>query len=242
MTTKKKGIILAGGAGTRLYPLTKVTNKCLLPMGKKPMINYILDVLLSAGIIDIMLVTSPDHMGHIVGLLGSGSEYGCNFTYRVQDTSNGIAAALGMCEDFARGSKLAVILGDNIFQNVSEPSVAMKKFFESKDDYHLFLKEVSNPQRFGVPVFDENGKMIEIVEKPETPSNNLAVTGLYMYTDEVFDVIKTLKPSARGEYEISDVNTHFVKNRKGSATTVKCEWIDAGTFDSYHAANAMVLK
>lgn len=240
--TKKKGIILAGGAGTRLAPLTKVTNKCLLPMGKKPMINHILDVLICSGITDVMIVTSPDHMGHIVSLLGSGAEFDCSFTYKIQDKSNGIAAALGLCEDFARGSKIAVILGDNIFEDVTEPGPAMKAFFESDDDYHLFFKEVPNPQRFGVPVFDAAGKIIEIVEKPKEPPNNLAVTGLYMYTDEVFDIIKTLSPSPRGEYEISDVNTFFVKNRKGSATTVECEWIDAGTFESYQKANIMVLK
>ncbi len=240
--TKKKGIILAGGAGTRLYPLTKVTNKCLLPMGKQPMINHLLDVFLNAHIRDIMIVTSPDHMGHIVGLLGSGAEWGCNFTYKVQDESNGIAAALGLCEDFGRDSKVVVILGDNIFQDTAEPSQSIIDFLEGPDDYHLFLKEVPNPQRFGVPVFDSDGKIVEIVEKPADPPSNLAVTGLYMYTDEVFNVIKTLKPSSRGEYEISDVNTWFVKNKKGSATTVKCQWIDAGTFDSYHAANVMVTK
>lgn len=239
--TKKKGIILAGGAGTRLHPLTKVTNKCLLPMGKKPMINYILDVLTCSGITDVMIVTSPDHMGHIVGLLGSGAEFGCSFTYKIQDKSNGIAAALGLCEDFGRGSKVAVILGDNIFEDVTEPGIAMKKFFDSEDDYHLFLKEVPNPQRFGVPVF-EGEKIVEIIEKPKDPPNNLAVTGLYMYTDEVFEVIKTLDPSPRGEYEISDVNTFFVKNRKGGSTTVNCEWIDAGTFESYLKANNMVSK
>lgn len=211
-------------------------------MGRRPMVNHLLDVFFGAGITDIMMVTSSDHMDHIVRLLGSGAEYGCNFTYRIQDKANGIAAALGLCEDFGRGSKVAVLLGDNIFQDVNEPTESMKKFFESSDDYHLFLKEVPNPERFGVPVFDSDGKILEIVEKPKNPPNNLAVTGLYMYTDEVFDIIKTLKMSDRGEYEISDVNTHFVKNRKGSTTTVKCEWIDAGTFDSYHAANVMVSK
>lgn len=237
---KRKGIILAGGAGTRLFPLTKVTNKCLLPMGRKPMINHLLDVLVGAEISDIMLVTSPDHMDHIVRLLGSGAEFGCNFTYKIQDKATGIASALGLCEEFGRDSKIAVILGDNIFQNVSEPAKAMKKFFESDDDYHLFLKEVPNPERFGIPIYDATGKIVDIVEKPKNPPNNTAVTGLYMYTDEVFKVIKTLKPSARGEYEISDVNSFFVKNKKGGATKIECEWIDAGTFDSYLKANIMV--
>lgn len=210
-------------------------------MGKRPMINHIMEPLLKAGIRDIMMVTSPDHMDHIVRLLGSGAEFGCDITYKIQDKANGIAAALGLCEDFARGSKLAVILGDNIFEDTDEPAKAMRSFFDSSDDYHLFLKSVPNPQRFGVPrILD--GKIIDIVEKPERPSCDLAVTGLYMYTDEVFEVIKTLKPSPRGEYEISDVNSFFVRDRKGSYTSIACEWIDAGTFDSYLKANIMVSK
>lgn len=210
-------------------------------MGRRPMINHIMDVFLNAGIRDIMMVTSSDHMDHIVRLLGSGEEYGCSLTYKIQDKANGIAAALGLCEDFGRGAKIAVILGDNIFEDPSEPSEDMKKFFDSTDSYHLFLKSVPNPQRFGVPTF-VGDKIVDIVEKPQRPSCDLAVTGLYMYTDEVFDVIRTLKPSARGEYEISDVNSHFVQHRSGGHTTVKCEWIDAGTFDSYLKANIMVSK
>lgn len=237
----KKGIILAGGTGSRLLPLTKVTNKCLLPMGERPMIVHILDVLLKADIKDIMLVSSPDHVGHIISLLGSGSEYGCDITYKVQDTSNGIAAALGRCESFGRGSRMAVVLGDNIFEDTLEPSFSLKSFLEGKDDYHLFLKAVINPSRFGVPVFDGD-TIVRIVEKPKVPLTNMAVTGLYAYSDEVFDVIKCLKPSERGEYEISDVNSWFVANRRGSYTKIESEWIDAGTFDSYHKANKMIMR
>lgn len=238
---KNKGVILAGGSGTRLYPLTKVTNKCLLPMGNKPMINYLIDLLKLADINDIMLITNPEHVGDVVRLLGSGSEFGCNITYKIQDQSNGIAAALSLCEEFCAKSKFAVILGDNIFQDLNEISKSIKNFFKNDDDYHLFLKEVTNPQRFGVPIF-ENNKIIDIIEKPVTPPNNMAITGLYLYTDQVFEIIKTLKPSQRGEYEISDVNSYLVKNKKGSWTSITKQWIDAGTFESYLKANIMVSE
>lgn len=239
---KKKGIILAGGTGSRLYPLTKVTNKCLLPIGKKPMINHLLDLYIAANIKEVMVITGPEHMGHIVNLLGSGSDYECDITYKIQDKSNGIAAALGLCETFGKDSKLAVILGDNIFENYEELIGPMRNFFENDDSYHLFIKSVDNPSRFGVPIINDNCRITDIIEKPHNPPNNFAVTGLYMYTDHVFDVIKTLKPSNRGEFEISDVNSYFVKNKVGNYTVVKNGWIDAGTFDSYLQANIMVSK
>jgi len=235
-----KGIILAGGTGSRLYPITKVTNKCLLPVGKEPMIFRMLDIFRKSNIEDIMLVTGPEHMGDVISLLGSGAEHGCSMTYKVQDEANGIAAALGMCSSFAKGEKFSVILGDNIFGDNKEISDEIINFDFLCEDYRLFTKSVLDPQRFGVPILDQNGKVIDIIEKPKNPPCNRAIVGLYCYTDEVFEVIKTLKPSARGEYEISDVNSWMVRNRHGSLVDIKCEWIDAGTHDSYRKANEMI--
>ncbi len=236
-----KGVILAGGTGSRMYPLTKVTNKCLLPMGRKPMIVHILDVLLKGDITDVMLVTGPEHMGAVVALLGSGKEYGCRMTYRVQDEANGIAAALGMCEDFIGDDKFAVILGDNIFENVDEPAAGIRKFGASDDDFGLFIKKVPDPQRFGVMVYRGNS-MVGIIEKPTEPPSDDAVLGLYLYSPFVFDIIRELKPSARGEYEISDVNNEMVRNEAGEAHRVECGWVDAGTHDSYERACDMMRK
>jgi len=235
-----KGIILAGGTGSRLYPITKVTNKCLLPVGKEPMIFRMLDIFKKSNIEDIMLITGPEHMGDVISLLGSGVEHGCSMTYRVQDSANGIAAALGMCSSFARGEKFVVILGDNIFGDNDELASSIRDFDLLREDYRLFAKSVSDPQRFGVPILDKDGKAIDIIEKPKNPPCNKAIVGLYCYTDEVFDVIKNLQPSPRGEYEISDVNSWLVRNRHGSLIDVTCEWIDAGTHDSYRRANDMV--
>ena len=235
-----KGIILAGGTGSRLYPITRVTNKCLLPVGKEPMIFRMLDIFKGADIEDILLVTGPEHMGDVISLLGSGAEHGCSMTYRVQDEATGIAAALKMCSSFARGEKFAVILGDNIFGDNTEISQAVKMFDMMSEDYRLFSKTVPDPQRFGVPVLSAEGKVIDIIEKPSNPPCNKAIVGLYCYTDEVFGVIDTLRPSARGEYEISDVNSWLVRNRSGSLVDIQCEWIDAGTHDSYRRANDMV--
>ena len=235
-----KGIILAGGTGSRLYPITKVTNKCLLPVGKEPMIFRMLDIFKKSNIEDIMLITGPDHMGDVISLLGSGSEHGCSLTYRVQDEANGIAAALKMCASFAKGEKFAVILGDNIFGDNSEVAQGIKLFDMMSEDYRLFSKTVLDPHRFGVPVLDASGNVIDIIEKPKLPPSNKAIVGLYCYTDEVFGVIDTLQPSARGEYEISELNSWLVRNRHGSLVDVQCEWIDAGTHNSYRRANEMV--
>lgn len=237
---KKKGIVLAGGSGTRLYPLTKVTNKALLPIGEQPMIMHILDVFKLSDIKDIMIVTNTEHMDHIVRLLGSGREFGYNLTYKIQDTANGIAAALGLCSDFARDSKIAVLLGDNIFENKNELSDTINVFMNSDSDYHFFTKQVPDPQRFGVAKYNSNNQIVDIIEKPTTPPSNDAVVGLYLYSNEVFQVIETLSPSSRGEYEISDVNSFFVKNRKGSSTKVQGDWVDAGTHESYKKANKMI--
>jgi len=235
-----KGIILAGGTGSRLYPITRVTNKCLLPVGKEPMIFRMLDIFKKSNIEDVMLITGPEHMGDVISVVGSGSEHGCSMTYKVQDTANGIAAALGMCSSFAKGDKFVVILGDNIFSDNDEVSSLIKDFNELHEEYRLFTKKVPDPQRFGVPVINQDGKVIDILEKPNIPPSDRAIIGLYCYTDEVFDVIKTLKPSQRGEYEISDVNSWLVKNRRGSLVDVKCEWIDAGTHESYKRANEIL--
>jgi glucose-1-phosphate thymidylyltransferase len=235
-----KGIILAGGTGSRLRPITKVTNKCLLPVGGEPMIFRMLDIFKKSNIQDVMLVTNSEHAGHAVSLLGSGFEHGCSMTYRVQDQANGIAAALELCTPFAKGDKFVVLLGDNIFSDNEEVSKRIKEFNESREEYRLFAKTVPDPQRFGVPVVDPDGKVIDILEKPKAPPCDKAIIGLYCYTDEVFDVIKTLKPSQRGEYEISDVNSWLVKNRRGSLVDIKCEWVDAGTHESYKRANEIL--
>ena len=234
-----KGIILAGGTGSRLSPLTKVTNKCLLPVGNSPMIYRMIDLFVSSGISDIMLVTGPEHMGQVISLLGSGKEKNCSMTYKVQDTANGIAAALKLCKNFCNSDKFAVILGDNIFDDHVAISKSIKDFQKSADSYRLFAKSVPDPQRFGVPVY-ENEKIIDIVEKPKNPKSNKAIVGLYCYSPEAFDVIDTLEPSARGEYEISDVNSWFVKNRNGCVVDVLCGWVDAGTHESYKKANEMI--
>jgi glucose-1-phosphate thymidylyltransferase len=237
-----KGVVLAGGTGSRLMPLTKATNKSLLPMGRQTIAEHVLSTLLSAGINDIMIVSGPDHFGALAQLLGSGKDYGCRLTYRVQDSANGIAAALGMCEDFVGHDKFAVILGDNIFEDPKSIGREIAKFAESDDEYGLFVKDVPDPQRFGVVSYDLSGSITDIIEKPTTPPSHDAVLGLYLYTSSVFRVIKKLHPSARGEYEISDVNSFMVKHRDGKAYRVECEWVDAGTHESYERACEMLRK
>lgn len=234
-----KGVILAGGTGSRLLPLTKVVNKSLLPVGGKPMICHCLDLLIGAGIEDVMIVTGPEHMGQIVSLLGSGSEFGCSTTYRVQDRANGIAAALKMCESFVGGDKFTVVLGDNIFSEKKELSAEIKRFKDSTDDYRLFMKKVPDPERFGVPVFDNN-KIIDIIEKPKSPPSQFAIVGLYCYSPVAFDLIGDLTISPRGEYEISDVNSEMVRGKTGRAVEVGGGWVDAGTHESYMKANTMM--
>lgn len=234
-----KGVILAGGTGSRLQPLTSVTNKCLLPVGKKPLICYGIEVLIESGIDDIMLVTGPEHMGHVTSLLGSGADYGCQLTYRVQDKADGIVGALKLCKNFVVKEKFAVLLGDNLFFSKSELATEIKKFMNSSDDYKLFTKSVKDPERFGVALYDNN-KMVDVVEKPKIPPSNHAIVGAYCYTHQVFDIMKNLKISTRGEYEISDVNSHLVKHMTGCHYQLNCEWIDAGTHDSYRRANEMM--
>ena len=191
-----KGVVLAGGTGSRLMPLTKVTNKHLLPVGQKPMVFYPIRKLTSIGVEEILVVTGIEHMGDVVSLLGSGKDFGCRFTYKVQDEAGGIAQALGLAENFAHGQQLAVILGDNIFQ-ASLKGYA-EKFIAQKTGARILLKQVPNPQRFGVAELS-GGKVVGIEEKPKKPKSDYAVTGIYFYDAAVFDIIRTLKPSSRRE-------------------------------------------
>ena len=231
-----KGIVLAGGTGSRLYPLTKVTNKHLLPVGKYPMIFYPIYRLKEAGIIEILIVTGREHMGDVIELLGSGKDFGLEFTFKVQDQAGGIAEALGLAKNFVNGDRCVVILGDNIFED--DMSSYVQSFEIQDKGAKILLKEVDDPTRFGVPEL-KDGKIVSIEEKPKLPKSNYAVTGIYMYDPEVFDIIKTLKPSSRGEFEITDVNNAYIK--KGSLTydILKGWWTDAGTPDSLFWANEL---
>jgi glucose-1-phosphate thymidylyltransferase len=232
-----RGVILAGGTGSRLRPLTKVTNKHLLPVGQKPMIYYPIEKLTSIGIDQILIVTGVEYMGDVVGLLGAGKEFGCQFTYRVQDEAGGIAQALALAENFAQ--RLAVILGDNIFQaNLKNYA---DKFISQKTGARILLKQVSQPQRFGVAQIS-GSKVINIEEKPKKPKSDYAVTGIYFYDASVFDVIRTLRPSARGELEISDVNNAYIAKGLLEYDILNGWWTDAGTFESLNAANELVAK
>jgi len=235
-----KGIILSGGIGSRLYPLTKATNKCLLPVGGVPMVYRMIDLFTSSGIDDIMLITGIDHAGQVISSIGSGADLKCSMTYKVQDKANGIAAALKLCKNFCENDKFVVLLGDNIFNDHDLISSEIKKFSTSNDSYKLFAKQVPDPHRFGVPVYDSTGNVIDIIEKPKYPPCDKAIVGLYCYTSKAFDVIEQLKPSARGEYEISDVSSWFVKNTKGTIVDINCDWVDAGTHESYRKANEMI--
>ena len=238
-----KGIILAGGTGSRLTPLTKVTNKHLLPVGRFPMIVHSVNKLASAGVKDIMVITGTEHMGDMITLLGSGYDYGCNFTFRVQDRPDGIAGALLLCEDFAKNDSVVVILGDNIFEDSLEGIVEK---YESRASGPtpaclLCLKEVEDPHRFGVPKIVD-GIIEKIIEKPKNPPSNFCVTGVYVYDNNVFDFIRALKKSDRGEYEITDVNNMYINKGAASAYELKGWWTDAGTHASYHLANKLVQE
>ena len=230
-----KGVILAGGNGTRLFPLTKITNKHLLPVYNKPMIYYPLQTLLDAGIKDIMIVAGRGYAGHFLELLGSGEEFGARFTYKIQEEAGGIAEALSLAENWADNQSVAVILGDNIFGG---------QFYFGDFEYgaRLYLKEVGNPQRFGVPVFNIDETIQYIEEKPLVPKSNFAVTGLYLYDCNVFSFIKKLKPSGRGELEITDVNNYYIKNEMLSYSIVNDFWSDAGTFESLLQAGNIVKE
>ena len=232
-----KGIVLAGGTGSRLYPLTKVTNKHLLPVGNKPMIYYPIEKLTDAGIKEILIVTGTEHMGDVVNLLGSGKDFGCRFTYKVQDEAGGIAQALGLARNFVGNDSMAVILGDNIFE--SDLNDAKKNVEKSRAQ--ILIKEVDDPERFGVAELDGD-KIIGIEEKPDQPKSNYAVTGIYFYPPDVFDVIENLEPSERGELEVTDVNNYFIRNGRMKYSILEGWWTDAGTPDSYKRANEFATK
>ncbi len=234
-----KGVILAGGTGSRLHPLTKVTNKHLLAVGRKPMIYYPIEKLVNAGIDEILVVTGVEHMGDVVNLLGSGKDFGCRFTYKVQDEAGGIAEALGLAEDFSHGQPLLVILGDNIFQ--AQLKEYADKFTAQKTGARVLLKQVQQPQRFGVAQI-HNNKVINIEEKPSKPKSNYIITGIYFYDAGVFDIIKTLKPSGRGELEITDVNNAYIAKGQLEYDILDGWWTDAGTFESLEMANEFIIK
>jgi glucose-1-phosphate thymidylyltransferase len=236
-----KGIILAGGLGTRLMPCTKVTNKHLLPVYDKPMIYYPLQTLVNAGLSDIMIVTGGNNAGDFLRLLGNGREFGLkDISYTYQEGEGGIADALKLAEDFADRDKTVVMLGDNVIE--SDISGAVKEFNEQKEGAKIFLKEVDNPERFGVAEV-KDGRVINIMEKPENPISRYAVVGIYMYDRNVFEIIKTLKPSARGELEITDVNNEYIKRGTMTYSILEGWWTDAGTsFESLFRASDLVRK
>lgn len=228
-----KGVILAGGTGSRLMPLTKVTNKHLLPVWNKPMIYYPLQTLIDAGVKEVLIVSGPGHAGHFVNLLGSGKEFGVKLSYEIQDEAGGIAQALSLGKDFADDDAVMVILGDNVFEDRFDVG-------DFKSGARIYLKEVKDPQRFGVAEV-KDGKVLSIEEKPKQPKSSYAVTGLYVYDSSVFRIIKTLRPSKRGELEITDVNNAYLQQKKLDAKFVKGFWSDAGTFESLFRA-AQLLK
>jgi glucose-1-phosphate thymidylyltransferase len=235
-----KGVILAGGLGSRLFPLTKVTNKHLLPIYNKPMIYYPLESLARAGVKDILLVTGGNSAGDFLRLLGNGKEFGLNHLgYAYQEGEGGIADALALAKHFADGHKLVVILGDNIFEDDLTPYI--QSFENQKKGARLLLKEVSDPERFGVAKL-ENKKIVEIIEKPKAPVSPYAVVGLYMYDTQVFDLIRPLKPSKRGELEITDVNNAYLRQGMLEYDILNGFWSDAGTFDSLYRAGRLIAQ
>jgi len=235
-----KGVILAGGLGTRLYPLTKVTNKHLLPVYDKPMIYYPILALVGAGITDILVVTGGNSAGDFLKLLGNGREFGLptmNYTY--QEGEGGIADALRLARHFADEQPICVILGDNIFER--SIALAVDAYRRQADGARILLKKVPDPQRFGVPVI-EGDRVVKIEEKPRHPQSDYAVTGIYMYDNRVFEVIETLEPSARGELEITDVNNWYIGQGKMEWSELDGWWTDAGTFESLLRANKLVAE
>jgi len=233
-----KGIILAGGTGTRLLPATKVTNKHLLPIYNKPMIYYPLQTLASAGIREVMIVTGGNNSGDFLRLLGNGQEFGLrSLQYGYQEGAGGIAEALGLTENFADNQKVVVILGDNVFED--DIGAAVSNFRKQSKGARVFLKEVQDAKRFGVAEV-EDGKIIGIEEKPPVPKSNLAVTGIYMYDPHVYEIIKTLKPSDRGELEITDVNNQYIKEGTMEYEVLRGWWTDAGIPETLHRASALI--
>jgi glucose-1-phosphate thymidylyltransferase len=239
MVVYMKGVILAGGTGSRLRPLTNVTNKHLLPIYNKPMIYYPIETLKKAGIREILVITGTNHAGDIFSLLGSGKDFGVNFTFRVQDEAGGLPQAIGLAKEFVGNDKFVSINGDNILFDDISPFV--KEFEKGKEKARILLYETTKEEaaKAGVAVV-EKGKVVKVVEKPKDPPTNLVVVGVYMYTPHVFEVIKTLKPSARGELEISDIHNYYIKEGSIVASRLEKEWLDAGSFDELLRANKIV--
>lgn len=231
-----KGVLICGGSGTRLRPLTEITNKSLLPVYDRPLVEYPLKTLTGAGIQDIIVISGNEHIDQMASYLGSGARFGCKFSYRVQEKPEGIAQALGMAESFADGDSVCAILGDNIY--FDDLASAIRSF---KNGGHVFLKEVPDAERFGVAEL-KNGSVISIEEKPKKPKSKYAVTGCYVYDSRCFEIIRNLKPSARGEFEITDVSRWYMEKGELTASVLKDEWIDAGTFESLFRAAETVRK
>ncbi len=232
---KIRGVILAGGAGTRLYPMTKIFNKSLLPVYDKPMIFYPIKTLKDIGCKEIMIISGREHSGQIMNQLGSGIDFGLEFTYRIQEKPGGIAHALSLAKDFCNGESVAVCLGDNIFEDKIDISD-----YDGTGAY-IFLKSVPDPQRFGVAEVSGDS-VVNIVEKPDEPASDLCTTGLYVYDTYVWNIIKQLKPSGRGELEITDVNNWYVKNGLMKFKKLEGFWSDAGTPESLAQATQLVKK
>lgn len=226
-----KGIILAGGSGTRLRPLTKITSKQLLPIYNKPMIFYPLETLQKAGITDILIIVAPERAGDFLNLLGSGRQFGCKFTYEIQDKPEGLAQAFIIGENFISGDSVALILGDNLFED--DFSNYVKSFEKGA---RIFAKQVPDPERYGVVEFDDNKKVLSIVEKPSEPKSNFCVTGFYMYDNTVIQKAKALQPSSRGELEITDLNMVFLREGSLDVAFVEGRWMDTGTFEAMYEA------
>lgn len=235
-----KGVVLAGGTGSRLYPLTRVTNKHLLPVGRYPMIFHPLMRLRRAGVTEIVIVTSPEHMGDVVNLLGSGSRMGLDLTYRVQDEPGGIAQALSLCRNFVGSEPFVVVLGDNVLgSDIGHEVVAFQnQLDENGSGARVLLKEVHDPERYGVPEF-ESGRISRVIEKPSVPPSSFSVVGIYFYDASVFEYVDKLKPSERGELEISDVSNVYAKAGTLSHGVLSSWWGDAGTFDGLEDANKL---
>ena len=233
-------MVLAGGTGSRLYPLTKVTNKHLLPVGRYPMIFHPLVRMRRAGVEEVAVVTSPEHMGDVVNLLGSGRRFDLDLTYRVQDEPGGIAQAIGLCETFVGADPFLVILGDNVVSADLGGEVAAyrRQLDEQGGGARVLLKEVPDPERYGVPRI-EDGRIVEIVEKPKAPPSRYSVTGIYFYDGVVFDIIRGLEPSRRGEYEVSDVSNAYIGQGRLSHGVLDGWWGDAGTLEGWHEANRL---
>ena len=236
-----KGVILAGGYGTRLLPLTRVTNKHLLPVYNKPMIYYPIECLVNAGIEDIMIVTGGNKAGDFLELLGNGKDFGLGeLHYTYQEGAGGIAAALALTKDFIDGDKVVVVLGDNIIQGNIRRAVA--DFFTQRNGAKIMLKEVPDPERFGVAEIDERGRVLSIEEKPAAPKSNFAVIGIYMFDAHVFEIVAGLKPSGRGELEITDVNNAYIREGAMTSEVLQGWWTDAGTIESLIRATNMIAQ